>query len=188
MTWVGLAAIGVAAFGYIVDHRLSGNGAVVCPWSAPPWSSPAGRRCPGWGPRTLLRLRPFQWFGRLSYSLYLWHWPILILAAEAVGRQGLPFHRAFGWLLVSLAAAWVTFRLVENPVRHARALTRSPGRTIGMGIALVSCSLAVATVALTVADAGPASRRVGTRRVPGPVPRAGPTPGPRRAGDHHAPG
>ena len=153
MTWAGMAAIAVAAVTFSSTTAYPGT-AVIVPVVGAALVVAGGTPVPGRGTEAVLRLGPFQWVGRLSYSLSLWHWPLLILAAEAAGRQALPFHRAVVWLLVSVAAAWLTFRLIEDPVRHARALARRPWLTIGVGVALVSCSLVVATVALTVSDGG----------------------------------
>ncbi len=49
-----------------------------------------------------------------------------------------------------MAAAYATYRIVEDPVRHARRLARGRWTTILLGLALVATSLAVATVALAV--------------------------------------
>jgi peptidoglycan/LPS O-acetylase OafA/YrhL len=149
LTWVGLAAIGYSAIAYSNSTSYPGV-AVLVPVVGTALVIAGGSPVPSWGTESMLRRGPFQWFGRLSYSLYLWHWPILIIAAEAAGQNALPFHRSLGWLAVSVAAAYVTYRVVEDPVRHARRLARSRWLPIALGIVLVTASLATATVALAL--------------------------------------
>ena len=76
----------------------------------------------------LLRSRPFQYLGRLSYSTYLWHWPLLIIVESRLpDRVPLWASLALGAASVPLAA--LTYRYVEDPMRHLGALTRRPART-----------------------------------------------------------
>ncbi|HEX7443197.1 MAG TPA: acyltransferase, partial [Acidimicrobiales bacterium] len=119
MTWVGLGAILIAAFGF--DSTTAYPGWLVAvPVVGAALIIAGGTPVPRHSAESILRLAPFQWTGRLSYSIYLWHWPILMLAADAVGKLSLPFRQNLVWLAVALAASMVTFRLVENPVRRAR--------------------------------------------------------------------
>ncbi len=111
-----------------------------------------GVSTPRWAAESLLRLAPFRWFGRLSYSIYLWHWPILIIAADAAGKASLPFHQNVVWLVVALAASVATFYLVENPIRHATFPKFGRWAPIGLGVALIAVSLSVATVEFNVHD------------------------------------
>lgn len=62
----------------------------------------------------------------------------------------MPSNRSLGWLAVALAAAWLSYRAIENPARHARRLARSRWLPLGLGVLLVTVSLLVATAALTV--------------------------------------
>ena len=62
-----------------------------------------------------------RFVGRISYALYLWHFPVLLLADEL--HSGLP---ALPWLLLSVALATASTLLVEEPVRQ---WWRSRGRT-----------------------------------------------------------
>lgn len=75
-------------------------------------SQPAGQ---GFAYR-LLSLPPMQWLGRLSYSWYLWHWPVLLLGAALTGSQT-PAYRTL-LVAVSLALAAVSHALVEAPLRR----------------------------------------------------------------------
>jgi peptidoglycan/LPS O-acetylase OafA/YrhL len=90
-----------------------------------------------------LALRPMQWIGARSYSLYLWHWPFLTIAAEYLGKKPSVTQSA-GLLLLALAATAVTYRLIENPVRHARALAKHTGLTLAFGVLLIIATIAIA--------------------------------------------
>ncbi len=82
-----------------------------------------------------------QWFGRLSYSWYLWHWPLLIYAAVIFPRISI-----YGRLLavtVALLAAFLTQHAIENPVRFNRGLMSRPVLCLGLAGVLMVVSLSI---------------------------------------------
>jgi hypothetical protein len=82
----------------------------------------------------LLKLPPLQWLGGRSYGIYLWHWPLLVLLDARVASPS-PWARLVT-LTVAVLLAGITYILVENPVRHQRALVASVSRSIGAGAVL----------------------------------------------------
>jgi peptidoglycan/LPS O-acetylase OafA/YrhL len=91
----------------------------------------------------VLALRPMQWIGARSYSLYLWHWPFLTIAAEYLGKK-LSVTQSAGLLLLALAATAISYRLIENPIRYARALAKHTGLTLALGVLLIISTIAIA--------------------------------------------
>jgi peptidoglycan/LPS O-acetylase OafA/YrhL len=76
----------------------------------------------GAGPESLVNRRllgcgPMIWVGKLSYSLYLWHWPLFSFARIVSGRELSPTTRA-AIIALAVIAAYVTYRLVETPIRY----------------------------------------------------------------------
>jgi hypothetical protein len=79
----------------------------------------------------LLVLPPVVYVGRISYSLYLWHWPIIALGPIVLASEW----RSSGLYVVVMAIAAVfSFHWVEKPLRY-RNWTRTRARDIGLGIA-----------------------------------------------------
>jgi len=75
------------------------------------------------GVNRLLGLAPLRWLGDISYSLYLWHFPIIVLGRPLLPEQWSNWQQAVALLAVSLLAAEFTYRLVEQPLlrwRHTR--------------------------------------------------------------------
>ena len=81
--------------------------------------------------------------GLISYSLYLWHWPVFILSSYYYDGYSTAFEPVF-WVAVSMALAWLSWRFVERPVRLTTAMTP----------AKVFISAAVASALLLVLGAG----------------------------------
>lgn len=84
-----------------------------------------------WSDR-LLSSPPMRFLGKISYSLYLWHWPILVLSRWTIGIHwwSVPFQFA-----LMLAFAALSYRFIETPWRRPRA-NEVPLFTIGTGLGL----------------------------------------------------
>jgi len=72
-------------------------------------------------PNRLLATKPFVWLGSIAYSLYLWHWPLLIFWLVYADRHSAGFVDGAGVLAVSIVLAYLTTRYVENPLRYRSA-------------------------------------------------------------------
>ena len=77
-------------------------------------------------PNRLLATKPFVSLGSMAYSLYLWHWPLLIFWLAYTGDTTPNFLEGAVVLLVSGVLAWLTTRYVEEPLRSARVGRPSP--------------------------------------------------------------
>ncbi len=89
----------------------------------------------------LLSLRPFVFFGLISYSLYLWHWPIFAFGENYTGRP-LTTGEALVLIALSIAIATASWRYVEQPFRRDRGAMVSPRACFvgGLGsLALAAC-------------------------------------------------
>jgi peptidoglycan/LPS O-acetylase OafA/YrhL len=158
--WLGLAAILLAGVlytrstpfpGYAALLPVLGSALVIAGGLGGMSRQGAGR---------VLGVRPMTVTGDISYSLYLWHWPVLVIAAEHAGH---PF--STGHNLVLLAGAYilslVTYRLYENPIRYSRlfaaptpALTLWP---VSVSIVLLLAAWGIRANTPPVFSAAPAS-------------------------------
>ena len=92
---------------------------------------------------------PMRAVGRVSYSWYLWHWPVLLLMPLLLGEPaGLPGRLAA--TLVSAGLAVITMHLVENPGRFAAALRRSARTSLVVAGAASGVAACACVVLLTV--------------------------------------
>lgn len=73
----------------------------------------------------LLGLRPLVWIGLISYSLYLWHWPVIVFAKYYAVRP-LENHEKAILLIVSFLLAAMSWRFIERPFRGKSALFARP--------------------------------------------------------------
>ncbi|MGW4713628.1 acyltransferase family protein [Nocardia sp. NPDC004260] len=100
----------------------------------------------------VLAVPEMQAIGRLSYSWYLWHWPVLVLAPHALGRP-LGLVGALGAVAMAGGLAVLTQRLIEDPVRFAARLRDSGRLSLACGGVSTALAIGVALVLLVVVPA-----------------------------------
>ena len=109
--WLGLAAIGCAAVLFSSGTPFPGYAALLPAVGAALVIS---------GEARVLSWRPLRYIGDRSYSYYLWHWPVLIIAAQYAGHElsiGVKLLLVAGAFLLSI----VSYALFENPIRRMKA-------------------------------------------------------------------
>jgi len=143
-SWLGLGGILLAAFIFSSTTAYPGS-LVAIPVLGTALVIAGGTAQPAHGAELVLRLRPFQLLGLVSYSLYLWHWPILTIAAQRDGKTTLPVAENVVLVALALLLAVGTYALVENPIRHSRILMTRRWASVATGLCLMASSLAVTT-------------------------------------------
>ena len=137
VTGAGLLAIGYATLSYSATTPFPGSAALVPTLGAAAVIA-GGSAATATVPARLLSIAPMQYVGAISYSLYLWHWPLLIFAAATLG----PLAMWQSILVVAFAflPSAVSYRWVEEPFRRSRGLARHPARAVAMGSGVMCVS------------------------------------------------
>ena len=152
--WVGLALIVVA--GVVLNETTPFPGtAALLPTVGAALVIVSGSRATAFGPARLLGTALPRFLGRISYSLYLWHWPVLVLPAIAAGVP-LPLSERVILVGISIALAAATSWWVEDPFRRGRFIGTLPRRNLAMAGAL---TVAVAMTCVGVNTSVAASMR-----------------------------
>ena len=115
IAWVGLAAIAWTAWTYTSKTPFPGWQALVPVLGTAlviGAAAPMSRLSPG----PLLAVRPAQWMGDVSYSVYLWHWPLIVLVPQMLGRSMTNLDRLV-ILALTLVLASLTKKYVEDRFR-----------------------------------------------------------------------
>jgi peptidoglycan/LPS O-acetylase OafA/YrhL len=152
LAWAGLAAIALAGVALTSEMPYPGLAALL-----PTLGAVAllyGGAAPG-GPLRLLTAAPLRFLGKISYSLYLWHWPLLVLPLMFLERalSGVE-------IVVAVAAAigvsWLSWRFVEQPFRYGERSRRATSwSAIRIGVAGI-LTVALFTQGLAAGLAAPA--------------------------------
>lgn len=132
--WVGLVIIIVTGFIYDSKTLFPGYAAGM-PVVATIFLIVSGDNSK-FGPSRLLELRVVQWLGSRSYSLYLWHWPILIVARSANKAELTAIQIAL-CMLATLLLAELSFRFVEQPIHKVPKYLNNTNRSLAFGALLI---------------------------------------------------
>jgi peptidoglycan/LPS O-acetylase OafA/YrhL len=143
VAWAGIAAIAVSVTVFSTTIQYPGWLAIV-PVGGAALAIAGGVNAGRTGPEVILGTLPFLWIGDLSFSIYLWHWPILTIANEDATK---PLRGVDKFLLVVAITALsaVTYYLYENPIRRSKRLGKTPWLSIAVGLVIVAVMLGVAT-------------------------------------------
>lgn len=103
---------------------------------------------PGSAVDRLLSSGLLRYIGKISYSLYLWHWGVIVMMRWTTGLETLPLKVLALALMFALAIG--SYRFVEQPLRHAAPIRSATMLRFFAGFAVVGATVGGLTVALVL--------------------------------------
>lgn len=148
---LGFGAIAIAALKFSETTVFPGPWALL-PVLATALIIVAGPTIPRWSPTRLAELWPVRYLGDISYSLYLWHWPVIVIMPFMLARE-IRFSDRLIMFAVSLILAVVTKHLIEDPGRKKLFVGARPRRTlwaalISVGVVGALCAALASTAVI----------------------------------------
>lgn len=118
MSWIGLAMVLIAAVTFTPATPFPGVAALL-PVVGAVLLLGGGIDGPKYGAGMLLAIRPMRFVGDISYSIYLIHWPVLVLTTAYAGGQ-VRIRYKLVLIALTLLLSWLSYRYVETPFRHRK--------------------------------------------------------------------
>jgi peptidoglycan/LPS O-acetylase OafA/YrhL len=172
MGWIGVAGIIAVTVGYRDGQPTFPGWAAILPVLYTGMVVAASNGDDQVGPAGLLGHPVMLWLGARSYSIYLWHWPLwVIVDARTAGTIGLSSKLAV--VGATMVLAELSYRFVEQPIRHHPGLARSSPASLLLGGRIIA---AVAWLAFALAVFRPALATTATASTPRLVPASAPQP------------
>lgn len=104
---------------------------------------------PGSAANKLLNLGTLRFVGRISYSLYLWHWGVIVLMRWTTGLESVAFKALAVVLMFGMAI--LSYFVIEQPLRHGRTLRSASMLGFFGGFAVVVAAMIASTVSMALA-------------------------------------
>jgi peptidoglycan/LPS O-acetylase OafA/YrhL len=140
--WTGV--IGLVACGAVIPVASAFPGvAALWPTGCAALVLLAGQTGARVGADRILTAAPVRYLGDISYGLYLWHWPLLVLYLQAYGQESVGFGAGVLIIVAATGLAAITYECVEKPLARRRSGSRHQARLTAV------CTAAVLGVALT---------------------------------------
>jgi hypothetical protein len=118
MRTIGLAAIACAALAFSAETAFPGYAALL-PTLGCALVLAAGTYSDTGSVPSILAARPAQYLGDISYSIYLWHWPIIVFAGHHA-RGGMSLPSGLTLIAATIVISHISKRFLEDPVRYAQ--------------------------------------------------------------------
>jgi hypothetical protein len=174
LSLLGLLLLGIAVIGFSPETAMPGENALVpCVGAALLIYANGDQNTAA---ARVLSWRPIVFVGLISYSLYLWHWPVFVFARYQ-SFAPLPLTMSIAWIALSMGLAVLSWRYIERPFRDRRRFSRRSVfvfaglgvvTSVVIGLSLVAAaglpqrfSPAVQRVLAAARDRDPRDRRCG---------------------------
>ena len=135
VAWTSLLAIAYAMHTYNSSTVFPGIAALVPTlaavgllWSQGNW----------FGSRIILDNGVAQWIGSRSYSIYLWHWPLIVLAITFQNDDKVTM---VGAVLLALCLSEIGYQIIENPIRNSIRIRQHAKRAFAIGLVCIGLTI-----------------------------------------------
>lgn len=120
--WIALGLFAYATFVYTDTTPFPGTAALV-PVVATAFAIACSNNWPSYL-EVVGKSRIVQWLGEISYPLYLWHWPVLVIPSVVWGRS-LTYFETVACVIFTVILADITHRFIEDPIRYSKPLDQT---------------------------------------------------------------